>query len=90
MEITETVKISNRLGFHLRAAAEFVKTSSKYKCRIMVRKEYQDANGKSLMNLMALAASYGTELTLIFEGDDASAARDSLKQLVMNRFGERE
>jgi phosphocarrier protein len=90
MEITEKIKIVNRLGFHLRAAAQFVKASSQFKCRILVRSQYTDANGKSLMNLMALAASYGTELTLIFEGDDASAARDSLKTLILNRFGERE
>jgi phosphocarrier protein len=90
MEIVEKVKIINRLGFHLRAAAQFVKTSSKYKCRIIVRHRYQDANGKSLLNLMALAAGYGAELELIFEGEDASAARDSLKSLVLSRFGEAE
>jgi len=90
MEITEKVKIVNRLGFHLRAAAMFVKASSKFKCRILVRNQYSDANGKSLLNLMALAASYGSELTLIFEGEDATDARDSLKTLILNRFGERE
>lgn len=90
MEITEKVTIANRLGFHLRAAAQFVKTSSKYKCRVLVRHQYKDANGKSLLNLLALAASYGSELELVFEGEDASAARDSLKRLVLNRFGEAE
>lgn len=90
MEITEKVKIVNRLGFHLRAAAMFVKTSSKFKCRILVRNQYSNANGKSLLNLMTLAASYGSELTLVFEGEDANDARESLRTLVLNKFGETE
>ncbi len=88
MEIVEKVTIANRLGFHLRAAAQFVKASSQYKCRIVVRNQYSDANGKSLLNLMALAASYGTELTLVFEGEDAKAACENLRGLILNKFGE--
>jgi phosphocarrier protein HPr len=88
--VMEKVKIINRLGFHLRAAAEFVNTSSKFKCRILVRHHYNDANGKSLLNLVTLAAGYGSELTLIFKGEDAKDARESLRELFLNKFGETE
>jgi phosphotransferase system HPr (HPr) family protein len=89
MEITERVKIMNRLGLHLRAAAELVKMSSKFKCRILVKNNHRHIDCKSLLNLMTLAASYGSELVLTFEGDDAGDARDAIRNLVMNRFGEK-
>jgi len=90
MEITEKVKVSNRLGLHLRAAAQLVKASSKYKCRVLVKGPQGNANGKSLLNLMELAASYGSELTLVFEGEDASDASETLRNLFLSKFGETE
>jgi len=90
MSITEKVKIINRLGLHLRAAAEFVKTCSKFKCRVVVRNGRGEVNGKSILNLMTLAAVYGSELTLVFEGDDARDAQKAIQNLFLNKFGEKE
>jgi len=90
MEITENVKINNRLGLHLRAAAQFVKTSSQFKCRVLIRHHQTSVNGKSLLNLLGLGASYGSELTLVCEGEDAKDAWESLRELFLNKFGERE
>jgi phosphocarrier protein len=80
----------NRLGLHLRAAAEFVKTTSKFKCRILVKHGDGHVNGKSLINLMALAASYGAELTLTFEGEDAMDAEKAIQNLFLAKFGEKD
>jgi phosphotransferase system HPr (HPr) family protein len=90
MEIVEKVKLVNKLGLHLRAAAALVKVTSKYKCRILVRKHGQHADGKSLMNLLTLAAAYGSELTFVFEGEDAPAALTAIRGLISNKFGEQE
>jgi phosphocarrier protein HPr len=90
MSITKKVKILNRLGFHLRAAAQFVKTCSRFKCRVLVRNRRGEVNGKSLLNLMTLAATYGTELDLIFEGEDARQAVRAVERLFLNKFGEKE
>jgi phosphocarrier protein HPr len=90
MFITKKVKILNRLGFHLRAAAEFVKTCSKFKCRVLVRNSRGEVNGKSILNLMTLAAAYGSELTLVFEGEEAKAAQKAVESLFLNKFGEKE
>jgi phosphocarrier protein HPr len=90
MEITEKVKIMNRLGFHLRAAAQFVKASSQFNCRILVRNQSNAADGKSLLNLLGLGAGYGSELTLVFQGEDAKDASESLRNLFLKRFGEPE
>jgi len=90
MQITESVKIENRLGLHLRAAAQLVKTSSQFKCRVLVRHQRHSADGKSLLNLLGLGATYGSELTLVCEGEDAQDAQEKLRELFLNKFGERE
>lgn len=89
MEITEKMKITNHLGLHLRAAAEFVKTSCRFKCGIIVKDHHCSADGKSIINLMALAAPYGSELTITFNGMDAGDARDAIHDLLLNKFGEK-
>jgi phosphocarrier protein HPr len=90
MEITKKVKILNRLGLHLRAAAQFVKTSCKFKCRILVKSHMGPVDGKSLLNLMTLAASYGSELTIVFEGEDARDASTEIQNLFLTKFGEKD
>jgi phosphocarrier protein len=90
MTLTKKLKILNRLGLHLRAAAQFVKTTSKFKCRILVKNGNGHVNGKSIMNLMTLAAGYGAELTLVFEGEDAQDALKEIQSLFLNKFGEKE
>ncbi len=88
MEVIKKVKILNRLGLHLRAAAKLVKASSKYKCRILIKDQYREADCKSLLNLMALAASYGSVVTLVFEGEDVRNAQEEILELFRSRFGE--
>jgi phosphocarrier protein len=90
MEVQKKVKILNHLGLHLRAAAQFVKTSSKFKCRILVKSHMGPVDGKSLLNLMTLAASYGSELTIIFQGEDARDACQEIQELFLSKFGEKD
>ena len=88
--IKETVTIINKLGLHARAAAKFVATASRYTSDIQVLKGSQQVNGKSIMGVMMLAASQGTELELEIEGEDESEARDGVVALINNRFDEPE
>jgi phosphocarrier protein HPr len=90
MEITEKITIKNRLGLHLRAAAELAKTSSKFKCDILFKNHHHQADGKSVINLLALAATKGAELTVTFQGEDARDARTAIQSLFSNNFGEKE
>ena len=90
MKVTEKLPIINKLGLHLRAAAELVKVSNKFKSQIFINHGIQNVNAKSLMGLMTLAAAKGTELEFMAEGDDAKEALTALKQLFANKFGEKE
>jgi len=85
----ETVlEIVNQLGLHARAAARFVEVASRFEADIEVLQAGHQANGKSIMSLMMLAAGRGSRLAVTATGDDADEALQALAELVSNRFGE--
>ncbi|MGE4151396.1 MAG: HPr family phosphocarrier protein [Phycisphaerales bacterium] len=82
------VTILNRLGLHARPAMAFVDVAVGHKCRVTVKRGDQEVDGKSIMQVMMLAATKGTELEIETEGDDAHEAVDRLRALVEGKFGE--
>jgi len=88
--ITTKIKIINKLGLHARASAKFVSTAARFQSHIEVTKDTQTVNGKSIMGIMMLAASQGSELTLQIEGPDEMEMNEALTQLINNRFDEAE
>ncbi len=83
-----TVPIVNVLGLHARPAAEFVKTSARFRASVLVRKDALEVNGKSIMGMMMLAAECGSQVYLRVEGDDADASLAALTALIAAGFGE--
>ena len=90
MKLSEKMTVINKLGLHLRAAAELVKVANKFKSHITIHHGIQNVNAKSLMGLMTLAAAKGTEIEFVAEGDDAKDAMGALRKLLENKFGEKE
>jgi len=85
-----SVTIVNKLGLHARAAARLVTTAAEFSCEVDVAKDGQKVNGKSIMGIMMLAASRGTELVITTSGEDEIEAADSIERLIADRFGEHE
>lgn len=85
-----SVEIINKRGLHARAAARFASLAANFNCDISVQRDAMQANGKSIMGLMMLAAPMGTTILIRTDGDDASAAAKALSTLVGERFGEGE
>jgi phosphocarrier protein HPr len=85
---TATVTILNRLGLHARPAMQFVDTAVAHKCAVTVRKGDQTVDGKSIMQMMMLAATKGSTLEITAEGDGSEKAVEMLKALVESKFGE--
>ena len=81
-------EIVNELGLHLRAAGEMVRAAEKFKARIQVKAGGLEANAKSVLSVMSLAAGKGTTLELGADGPDADAAIKAILELVARRFGE--
>lgn len=88
--ITQDLDIINKLGLHARAAAKLVKLSSSFQSSIDIEKDGQRVNSKSIMGVMMLAASCGSQVTVRAEGDDEQAAIDAITDLINRRFDEEE
>jgi phosphocarrier protein HPr len=89
MEYKKNVKIINKLGFHLRAVAVFVKEAEKFRSEIKVRHGDVEADGKSTMGLLTLIAPQGSEIIIRATGNDAKEAVTKLAQIIKNKFGEK-
>lgn len=84
----QKVSIRNLMGLHARAAAKFVRLSSKFESEILVRFRDMEVDGKSIMGVMMLAATPGSELLISARGSDEDAAVAELAELVRTGFGE--
>ncbi len=77
----ETIKVKNRRGLHARSATLIVKTSSKYKSKIMIIKDNMEINAKSIMGVLMLAAEYDTVLRILADGEDEDSALEEMVKL---------
>ena len=88
--IETKVIIINKYGLHARAAAKFVNTAKSYSSVINIGRNDELIDGKSIMSVMMLAASQGTELNVRIDGADEQDALSALQQLIDNYFDEGE
>ena len=82
------LKILNEKGLHARAAAKFVEVVDTFDVRLVVKKDNLEASGDSIMGLLMLAASRGTEIELVASGPEAAETLSALSDLIKNLFGE--
>lgn len=88
--VETTITIINKLGLHARAASKFVSAASAFASTTRVSKDGRTVDGKSIMSVMMLAASQGSQLHIRCEGDDEQQALDALCALINDYFGEGE
>jgi phosphocarrier protein HPr len=86
--IERDLAIRNRLGLHARAAAKFVQTASRFKSDVRIRKNGEEVDGKSILGLLLLAASQGTQITVAVSGEDEVAAFAAVEDLIARSFDE--
>jgi len=89
MLITST-KIINKLGLHARASAKLTQVANQFKSDIWIEKNHKKVNAKSIMGVMTLAASQGSDITITTEGSDEKDALNSIVALINDYFGEGE
>jgi phosphocarrier protein len=80
--------VINKLGIHARPAALFVKLVNRFACNVLVDKDGEQVNGKSIMGLMMLAAGPGSKLKITCEGEDCHQALDEIEALMRRKFDE--
>lgn len=86
--ITRELVIMNKLGIHARPASMFVRVASRFHADVYVEKDGETVNGKSIMNLMMLAAGPGSRIRIHAEGADAAQAVAEIERLVKSKFDE--
>jgi len=88
--IERVVTIKNRLGLHARAAVKFVNTANRFISDVRIERDGSDVDGKSILGILTLAATQGSDVTLRLDGEDEAAACRAIVELIDGRFGEKE
>ena len=86
--VEQEIVIKNRAGIHARPAALLVQTENKFSSNIYFEKDSEQINGKSIMGIITLGATYNSVLKIIAEGKDEVEAVEAIAGLFRNKFGE--
>lgn len=86
--IEKKVVLKNRLGLHARAASLIVNTAKKFNSSIYLLKDSEEVNAKSILGILTLSASKGSELIIRAEGDDEEEAVREIEELIEKKFYE--
>jgi phosphocarrier protein HPr len=86
--VERIVTIRNRAGMHARPAALLVKTASSFTSQVYIEKDNERVNGKSIMGVITLGATFNSQLKVIADGPDEAKAVDAIAALFENRFEE--
>ncbi len=86
--ISKTIKVQNRAGIHARPASLIAQKSNAFASEIFFSRDETKINAKSVIGIITMAATYGTELTLICDGPDEEAASAAIENIFNNKFEE--
>ena len=86
-QVSAETTILNKYGFHVRPSTQFMQKAREFQSDITVEVENLRADGKSIMQLMALGAMQGAGVKITAKGSDAKEAVSVLVALIQGRFG---
>jgi phosphocarrier protein len=86
--VEQIVTVSNRAGIHARPAALLVQIAKDFTCNIYLARDKDRINGKSIMGVITLGATYGTSIRVIADGEDEVAAVEAIVKLFESKFEE--
>lgn len=86
--IESKLEIRNRLGLHARAAAKLVHAAGAFSSEVILIRDGEEVNAKSILSLLQLGAAQGTQIALRCEGGDEAEALATVTRLFEDRFGE--
>ena len=86
--ISKNVVVTNKTGIHARPASMFISAASKFKSDITLTKNGKTGSAKSIISLLGLAITKGSEITISANGVDENEAVEALVKLVESKFAE--
>ena len=87
-ETTENVTITNSVGLHARPATFFIQKANEFKSSIWIVKEERKVNAKSLLGVLSLGITKGTQIDIVAEGVDEAEAVNALEALIETNFND--
>jgi phosphocarrier protein HPr len=87
-KVSKKLEIKNKLGLHARAAALLVQTVNRFSAQVTVSKDGQITDGRSIMGVLTLAATQGSQIQVEANGEDAERAVRAIERLIDNKFNE--
>ena len=88
--LEKKIEITNKLGLHVRAATKLVQAASLFDVDVTIAYNGQTADAKSIMEVLMLAAIFGSTVTLKVSGEEEGRVISQISALFENRFGEKE
>ena len=86
--LSKTVVVQNQVGLHARPATFFIQKSNEFKSSIWIEKEDRQVNAKSLLGVLSLGITKGTEIKIITDGVDEEEAINALEALIESNFSD--
>ena len=86
--LSAPIVISNKLGLHARAAAKLVEAAARFQSTILIVKDGESVDARSILGLMMLNARLGSHIEVSAEGPDAAEALAAVLALIEAKFGE--
>ena len=86
--VQKDITVQNQVGLHARPATFFIQKANEFRSSIWVEKEERRANAKSLLGVLSLGITGGTDIRIIADGSDEEAAVDELAALIATGFAE--
>lgn len=86
--VHKDITVQNQVGLHARPATFFIQKANEYRSSIWVEKEERRANAKSLLGVLSLGITGGTDIRIIADGNDENEALDALVKMVESGFAE--
>ena len=86
--VSKSVVVLNQVGLHAKTATLFIQKANEFKAAIWVEKDARRVNAKSLLGVLSLGITRGTEITLSADGSDEAEALSSLLALISSSVSE--
>lgn len=85
---SKNVVVQNQVGLHARPATFFIQKANEFKSSIWVEKDERKVNAKSLLGVLSLGITKGTEIKIMADGTDEEEAVNMLVKLILSNFTE--
>ena len=86
--LSKSIVVQNQVGLHARPATFFIQKSNEFKSSIWIEKEDRKVNAKSLLGVLSLGITKGTEIKIITDGVDEEEAINALEALIDSNFSD--